>query len=96
MKDTYKRIPLSFSRKAVIASASVTKENNAIHFFTEVDISEARRKIKKYFETKGEKLSFTAYIVACLAQTLDKYPEYNSFIRGRHIIQLDNKNYHGF
>ncbi len=90
MKDRYKKLPLSFNRKAVIASASVTREMNTIHFFSEVDISVPRGKIRRYHEEKGEKLSFTAYIVSCLAYTMKKYPEYNSFIRGRHIIQLED------
>jgi hypothetical protein len=38
----YKRIPLSFNRRAVIASATVTKDKNAIHCFSEVDITTPR------------------------------------------------------
>ena len=53
----YKRIPLSFSRRAVAASASVTKEKNVIHSFTEVNITEPRRLMTEHFEKTGEKLS---------------------------------------
>ena len=49
-KKGYKRLPLSSYRQAVIASASVTKEKNAIHSFTEVDITEPRHLIKEHFE----------------------------------------------
>ena len=55
----YKSIPLSFNRRAVIASATVTKEKNVIHSFTEIDITEPRRLIKRHFEKTGEKLSLT-------------------------------------
>jgi len=86
----YSNIPLSFNRRAVIASASVTSEKNTIHSFTEVDITKPRQYMKKYNLLKEEKLSFTSYIVACLAKTMGNYPQFNSFISGRKIIQLKN------
>lgn len=89
-KNGYKIIPLSFNRKAVIASASVTRERNAIHSITEIDITEPRHLIKEHFQKTGEKLSFTAYVVACLAQTIKQHPQLNSFIKGRKLIILDD------
>lgn len=53
-KKGYKKTPLSFNRQAVIASASVTKAKNAIHCFTEIDITEPRRLIKNHFDKTGK------------------------------------------
>jgi pyruvate/2-oxoglutarate dehydrogenase complex dihydrolipoamide acyltransferase (E2) component len=89
-KKGYKKTPLSFNRQAVIASASVTKEKNAIHCFTEIDITEPRSLIKDHFGKTGEKLSFTAYIVTCLSKIIQDYPQFNSFIKGRKLIILDD------
>ena len=89
-KKGYKKTPLSFNRRAVIASATVTKGKNAIHCFTEIDITEPRTLIKNHFEKTGEKLSFTAYIVACLSRVIQDFPHFNSFIKGRKIILLDD------
>lgn len=86
----YTNLPLSFNRKAIIASATVTKEKNAIHGFTEVDITVPRRLINEHFEKTGEKLSLTAYIVTCLAQVIKEHPKLNSFIRGRNHVILDD------
>ncbi|MBK9290850.1 MAG: 2-oxo acid dehydrogenase subunit E2 [Bacteroidetes bacterium] len=86
----YKRIPLSFGRQMVAVSASVTKEKNAIHSITEVDISEPRKLIKQHFEKTGTKLSFTSYIVCCLAKTITLYPDFNSFIKGNQLVILDD------
>jgi pyruvate/2-oxoglutarate dehydrogenase complex dihydrolipoamide acyltransferase (E2) component len=86
----YKSSPLSFNRRAVIASASVTKDKNTIHCFTEVDITKPRDWIKKYFEKTGEKLSLTAYIVTCLSNVIKDYPQFNSFIKGKKLILLDD------
>jgi pyruvate/2-oxoglutarate dehydrogenase complex dihydrolipoamide acyltransferase (E2) component len=86
----YKSIPLSFNRQMVIASASVTKEKNTIHSFTEVDITIPRRLMKEHFERTGEKLSLTAYIVTCLAQVIKQHPQLNSFIKRKKLIILDD------
>lgn len=89
-KKGYKSIPLGFNRQAVMAAVSVTKEKNTIHGLTEVDITEPRRLIKEHFDRTGEKLSFTAYIVTCLAQVIDENPKLNSFIKGNKLIILDD------
>jgi pyruvate/2-oxoglutarate dehydrogenase complex dihydrolipoamide acyltransferase (E2) component len=85
----YKSVPLGFNRKMVIVSAGITRQRNIIHCITEVDISKARERIRNHFEKTGEKLSFTAYIVTCLAKIISQNPALNSFIRGRRIILLD-------
>ena len=89
-KKGYKSLPLSFNRRAVIASATVTKGKNAIHCFTEVDITKPRDLIKKHFDKTGEKLSLTAYIVTCLSNVIKDYPQFNSFTKGRKLILLDD------
>jgi pyruvate/2-oxoglutarate dehydrogenase complex dihydrolipoamide acyltransferase (E2) component len=86
----YKSIPLSFYRQAIIASAAVTREKNAIHSITEVDITEPRRLIREHYESTGEKLSLTAYIVTCLAQVIKQHPHLNSFIKRRRLIILED------
>ncbi len=90
MEKGYKTEKLSFNRKVVRASVSVTGKGNTIHSFSEVDITEPRKLIKEYFEKTGEKLSFTAYIVSCLVQVVKQYPYSNSFIRRNKIILLDD------
>ncbi len=86
----YKSIPMTFNRRAVIASATVTKEKNAIHCITEVEISEPRRRIREHFNKTCEKLSMTAYIVTCLAQVINDHPHLNSFHKGRKQIILND------
>ncbi len=82
--------PLSINRRMVSASCAVSKEKNAIHCLTEIDISEPRRLMKEHSEKTGEKLSLTAYIVTCLAHTIKENPTLNSFIRRNKIIILDD------
>jgi len=89
-KTGYKTLPLSFNRRAVIASATVTKEKNTIHSITDVDITVPRKLIDDHFRKTGEKLSLTAYIVTCLARVVKDHPVVNSFIKGNKQIILDD------
>lgn len=64
--------------------------NNTIHRLTAVDLTEPQRLMKEHLDNTGEKLSLTADIVTCLAQVKKVFPEFNSFITGRRLIQLDD------
>lgn len=90
MGKGYTSQPLSFNRKMVRASISVTKQKNPIHSMTEVDISVPRGIIQKHYENTGEKLSLTAYVVFCFAQVINQHPMLNSFIKGNRIVLLDD------
>jgi pyruvate/2-oxoglutarate dehydrogenase complex dihydrolipoamide acyltransferase (E2) component len=85
----YRTIPLSVNRRMVIASIAVNKRS-AIHSLTEIDVTEVRKLIRKLHNKGGPKISFTAYLVRCLAGTLKDYPELNSFIRRRRLVLLDD------
>jgi pyruvate/2-oxoglutarate dehydrogenase complex dihydrolipoamide acyltransferase (E2) component len=89
-KSGYGSIPMTFNRRAVIASAAVTKEKNAIHCISEVDITIPRQLIKDHFDHTGEKMSLTAYVVTCLANVIKDHPLLNSFHKGRKQIILED------
>lgn len=90
MYKPYKIEKLSFLRKTVIASASVSKKKNAIHSFTEIDITKPLAYLAEYKEKYHIKLSFTGYLVACFAEVIKAYPRFNSFISGNRHIILDD------
>ncbi len=81
---------VSFNRKMVAASAAVTARKSTIHSLCETDITLPRRMMREHFERTGEKLSFTAYIVYCLAQVIKEHPHLNTFRRGNRLITLDD------
>jgi pyruvate/2-oxoglutarate dehydrogenase complex dihydrolipoamide acyltransferase (E2) component len=86
----YRVEPFGSNRQMVAASAAVGREQDTIHLMTEVDITGPRRLIAEHRERTGERLSLTAYIVTCLARTLDEYPRFNSFRKGSRLIVLDD------
>lgn len=90
MKRGYTSEPLSFSRKMVAASAAVTAGKSTIHCIAQVDVTEPRNRIKEHFQKTGEKLSFTAYLVYCLAQVVRQHPRLNTFKRGNRLIMLED------
>jgi pyruvate/2-oxoglutarate dehydrogenase complex dihydrolipoamide acyltransferase (E2) component len=89
MKAGYRSEPLTFNRKVLIASASVTRRKNTIHCLAKADVTTPRRLLREHAERTGEKLSFTAYVVTCLAQVLRQHPRLNAYIRGSRLVILD-------
>jgi len=54
----------------------------------EIDVTNARNIIKKYKEKKGFKISFTGWIIKCVAQTLCENKEFNSYKHGNNQILI--------
>lgn len=86
MKKEITRTRVSFHRKMVTASLESSRKKHVIHSIIEADITHIRSTIKQHQEQTGEKLSFTAFVTHCFAQTLKKYPEFLCFRKGRHFI----------
>lgn len=86
----YTSKPISFYRKMVRASAEVSAKNPMIHSVTQADVTLPRKLIREHYKQTGEKISFTGYIVYCLAQVLNQHPELNSFIRRNRLVVLDD------
>jgi len=74
----------------VAASAAVGREKDTIHLMTEVDITWPRHLIAEHRKRTGERLSLTAYVVTCLARTLEEFPRFNAFRKGSRLIVLDD------
>ncbi|MHA1720350.1 MAG: 2-oxo acid dehydrogenase subunit E2 [Promethearchaeota archaeon] len=50
-----------------------SKSKNLIWAFTEADITEAQKKLRTHKERTGERISFTAFLIACFARSAEKY-----------------------
>ena len=55
---------------------------------TEIDISQSRALLNNYKRLFGRKPSFTAYIVKCFSNSIERFPGFNAFIIGNRIIFL--------
>jgi len=90
MSKGYTSERISFNRKMVAASAAVTARKSTIHSLCAADVTLPRQMIREHQERTGEKLSFTAYVVYCLAQVVKEHPHLNAFRRGNRLITLDD------
>ena len=88
---TYHIKPFSTQRKNVTLIIKEGWKKHTIHTLIEVDVTNARRKIKDYANQTGEKLSFTGWIITCAAKALSDHKELNAIRKGRNkIIYFDD------
>ncbi|RQG92282.1 2-oxo acid dehydrogenase subunit E2 [Natrarchaeobius chitinivorans] len=88
-RDTIEPFPIL--RRGTVDAMRMAGRRSVIHGLVEFDVTEARRRIHEREERTGEKLSFTAFLVHCLARALDDHRHINAYRdwRGR-IIQFDD------
>ncbi|QEE15659.1 2-oxo acid dehydrogenase subunit E2 [Promethearchaeum syntrophicum] len=74
MKKNISFIEKNISRNQRLIDDYTTeaKSKNLIWAFTEMDITEAQKKLRAYKEN-GVKISFTAFLIACYARSAEKY-----------------------
>ncbi|MEM1513668.1 MAG: 2-oxo acid dehydrogenase subunit E2 [Candidatus Thermoplasmatota archaeon] len=83
----YKIKPFSKYRKNVELIAGEGWRKHSIHYLVEADVTDSLEIIKNY-KKKGEDVSFTAWIIKCLAEALVEYKELNSYRLGRNKIVI--------
>jgi pyruvate/2-oxoglutarate dehydrogenase complex dihydrolipoamide acyltransferase (E2) component len=59
-----------------------------VHGLLEVDVSRARAHLREHKANTGEALSFTAFIIACLAKAIDEHKSVQAYRTGRHQLIL--------
>lgn len=74
-REGYTIHPFPQSRRIVIDSARLGSRKHNSHGFLEVDVTEARRIIREHHAASGERISFTAFIIACLGRAIDDHRE---------------------
>jgi pyruvate/2-oxoglutarate dehydrogenase complex dihydrolipoamide acyltransferase (E2) component len=58
-----------------------------MHGLIEVDVTRARAHLRDHKEKTGESLSFTAFLIACLAKAVDEYKAVQAYRQGsKHLI----------
>ena len=72
----------------------ITKEGwrkKSIKTLLEIDVTNAREIIQKHKEKTGETISFTAWVIKCVAQTLSENKDFNAYRHGKKkIIVFDD------
>jgi pyruvate/2-oxoglutarate dehydrogenase complex dihydrolipoamide acyltransferase (E2) component len=75
----YETIPLSAGRRMQVDGVRAGTIQGAIHGLIEVDVTRARQVIRQHQARSGERLSFTAFAVACLARAVAENPRVQAY-----------------
>jgi len=69
--ENYQVIPFPRIRRLMVDGGRLGRQKHLIHGLVEMDVTEARRSIQAHAARTGEKLSFTAFIMACVGRAVD-------------------------
>lgn len=82
------RIPTE--RLPTLELTRALRRRNPMYGLVEVDVTVPRQRIRADLERTGERLSFTAYLVACLARAVAENPSVAAFRSGRRLVVFDH------
>ena len=71
-RGTYQVVPFPKIRRLMADGGRLGREKHLVHGLVEMDVTDARRAIHEQRARTGEGLSFTAFVIACLGQAVDK------------------------
>ncbi|WP_255192467.1 2-oxo acid dehydrogenase subunit E2 [Natronobeatus ordinarius] len=88
-RDTTEPFPIQ--RRGTVDAMRMAGRRSDIHGLVEFDVTEASARIRDRREETGTGLSFTAFLVCCLARALADHPHVNAYRdwRGR-IVRFDD------
>jgi pyruvate/2-oxoglutarate dehydrogenase complex dihydrolipoamide acyltransferase (E2) component len=89
-QNGYTVIPFPKIRQPVVDSLNAARRMNAAHSLLEVDVTEARKKVKEFRKKTGEQLSFTAFLTHCLGRAVDENRVMHAYRKGSRLIIYDD------
>jgi pyruvate/2-oxoglutarate dehydrogenase complex dihydrolipoamide acyltransferase (E2) component len=83
--------PFPSARNPIVDSGYMSARRHIIHGFLKLDVTDARRLLKRTTGEDGQPLSFTAFLVASYAQAIQQHPSVQAFrdLLGRLVIFHD-------
>src|SRR6266480_1582662 len=85
--NDYKVVPYSKLRRVLAVTLHSAQRKSMIRGLIEVDVTRAREFLREHKANTGESLSFTAFIITCLAQAVDENKSLHACHKGRkHLV----------
>ena len=75
----YDLFPFSPEREIVVDAGYLAARRHIIYGFLEVDVTRPRRLIRSLSDQVGSRISFTAFLVACLGRAIAAAPEVQAY-----------------
>jgi pyruvate/2-oxoglutarate dehydrogenase complex dihydrolipoamide acyltransferase (E2) component len=89
----YQIVDLTPGRRAWVNALDLPGPTHWMYGLLEVDVTAARRLIDMHKERTGETLSFTGFLVYCLARAVDENKEVQAYLKGhKQIVLFDDVN----
>lgn len=82
----YEFYPFPTERELVIDAGYLAAKRHIIYALLDVDVTTPRRLIRECEESGGDKISFTAYIVACLSRAITEHPKVQAYLDWRRRV----------
>jgi len=79
----YQVVPYPKMRRLEAIAYRSVQHKPMIHGLLEVDVTRARAFLRKHKAITGESLSFTAFLIACLAKAVDEHKAVQAYRKGR-------------
>jgi pyruvate/2-oxoglutarate dehydrogenase complex dihydrolipoamide acyltransferase (E2) component len=87
----YKVVPYTKLRRALAITLRSANRKSMVRGLIEVDVTRAREFLRVHKANTGESLSFTAFIITCLAQAVDEDKSLHACRKGRkHLVLFDD------
>jgi pyruvate/2-oxoglutarate dehydrogenase complex dihydrolipoamide acyltransferase (E2) component len=64
------------------------RKKHIVHGLLEVDVTEARQSISEHRARTGESLSFTAFVISCLARAVETNPHVHAYLDWRNRLVI--------
>lgn len=84
----FRVVPIPEAQRQVSDWLAIAARRHTMHALLELDVTDARRAIRERRAETGEPLSFTAFVVACLARAIEDEPSMHAHRKGRHELAL--------
>jgi pyruvate/2-oxoglutarate dehydrogenase complex dihydrolipoamide acyltransferase (E2) component len=86
----YKVVPYPKLRRVLALTLRSAQRKSMIRGLIEVDVTKARAFLREHKANTGESLSFTGFIIACLAQAVDENKVLHACRKGRkHLVLFE-------
>ena len=87
----YQVVPYPKIRRIIAVMLRSLQRTPMIHGLIEVDVTRARAHLRVHRAKTGESLSFTAFLIACLAKAIDENKAVQAYRKGRkHLILFED------
>jgi pyruvate/2-oxoglutarate dehydrogenase complex dihydrolipoamide acyltransferase (E2) component len=84
----YQVVPYPKLRRIIAVMLRSFQRKPMIHGLLEVDVTKARARLREHKAKTGESLSFTAFLIACLAKAVDEHKAVQAYRKGRNQLIL--------